>query len=129
MGAIEMKHTTLESLGNTASETGVIAKGPGAGTTGPGFIGQIQEGINTFKEVLSIMRELQGLRGQEPPAQDGEFKEIPPGPPQGSRFNPDLGNFLAKYGDMTIDQALNMLKPMTLKQFIGLVRGNARPRK
>ena len=121
-----MKHTTLESLSGAAESTGLVAKGPGAGTTGPGFIGQIKEGIDTFKEVLTIIRELQGLRGQEPPAQDGEFKEMPPGPPQA---NPDLGNFLAKYGDMTIDQALNMLKPMTLKQFIGLVRGNARPRK
>lgn len=114
-----MKYKTINEL------SGKGAKAPG----GDNVISQLRGLVDSFRQGLELVKELKALPGQvsenpspkEPsPGAAAELgaanKALPPAP------GPILNDFLAKYGDMTVDVALETIKPLTFKQLLELVQ-------
>lgn len=121
-----MKYTTVKDL------AGKGAKAAG----GDNVISQIRGLVEAFRQGLELVKELKALPGQttensnpkEPsPGAAGPDtaakKALPPAP------GPILNEFLAKYGDMTVGNALETIKPLTIKQLLELVQHGITARK
>lgn len=122
-----MKYTTVKDLGGTGS---VKAAG------GDNLFSQINQLINNFKSAMQLAKELRALPGAVATVtEEPSGKDITLGPDKAAKNpalvppGPMLGDFLTKYGDLTVEQALELIKPMTLKQLLEMVQHGIRPRK
>lgn len=115
-----MKFSDIKTLTNPSDE-GI--PGPPAG--GDDFLGRIQSALDSFKQAMQLMKELRGLPNliNEPAPDSGDNK------PAKRLNNPMLGQFLAKYSDMTVEQAFDTIKPLTIKQLMEMIQHGIRPGK
>jgi len=116
----------FDSLGKLAGEganTPLPGIAPGAG----GFFKDLNESIKNFRDVLKLAQELRGDQAPTNTQVMDKLPDYPPPKPAKPASNPALGKFLAEYGDTTVDEALKILKPMTIKQIISMVQHGTRP--
>jgi hypothetical protein len=94
---------------------------PGPGGGGSNWLAQARALVNDIKEGLQLYREVQGMAGNQPAADQGGTPLLhQPKRPAGP--NPALAKFMAKYGDRTVNDLLKMIGPMTLKELESLMQ-------
>jgi len=108
---------------------GDAAKLASGAPAGGGFFKDLNNSIIAFRDVLKLAQELRGNPPATGPAVTDKLPNYPPPKSIQAAPNPALGKFLAEYGDTTIDEALKILKPMTIKQVIAMVQYGTRPGK
>jgi hypothetical protein len=126
LGRCRVKFDSFKAMNEAAGEKGIPGVSVGIGG-GDDFLSRIHSAIVAFRDALKIMQELKGM-GQEF-KQPGAQVPIIDSPKQLQKPNPGLAKFLEQYGDMTVNQALKAIGPMTIKQLIEMAQHGIRPSK
>jgi len=114
----------FDNLGKLVGDGAKVAGlPPGTGD----WLSRVQSTIITLRDVLKIAKELRGEPAAAGSQASGQLPDYPQPKSLPAASNPALGKFLAKYGDVTLDEALKVLGPMTVKQIISMVQHGNRP--
>ena len=76
----------------------------------------------SFKEVLTIAKELKGIEREFGSDQNADQGDGPPPPGPASKQGQAITFLLQRYGDKTVGEIMENLSPMTLNQIMEAVK-------
>ncbi|MBA7570239.1 hypothetical protein ES708_11987 [subsurface metagenome] len=89
---------------------------------GDDFLSRVTRAILNFKEVLTIAKELRGIKREFGSGENADQGSGPPPPGPAFNMGKALAPLLTRYGDKTVGEIMENLSPMTLNQIVEAIK-------